>query len=278
MAVPFTKMEGLGNDYIFVDAIRRPFPIERAAECARAWSDRHFGIGADGLIVLQCGESAPVRMAMWNADGSRGAMCGNGLRCLAKLAHDHGHAATNAFVIETDAGPRHVELLAAGMVRAAMGAVQIGELLRLEVAGKSLELQRGDAGNPHAVCFVDDVDRTPVGEVGAALQHHRAFPGGVNVEFVQRLAGDRLRQRTFERGSGETLACGTGAAVAVVAARASKLLTGERAAVELRGGVLFVDGPASALAIEGPARSVFLGEAELPESFGPPRPAIGAES
>jgi diaminopimelate epimerase len=151
----------------------------------------------------------------------------------------------------------------------------------------------GDAGNPHAVCFVDelvgdllgdlvgdfagDVEQAPVAAIGAALQTHPAFPDGVNVEFVQRLASDRLRQRTFERGSGETLACGTGAAVAVVAARQRGVLLGERTAVELRGGVLIVDGPATALAIEGPARSVFSGEIAVP-NLGPAAAVLGGSS
>jgi diaminopimelate epimerase len=273
--VPFTKMEGLGNDYVLVDALRWPFPVEAAAACARAWSDRHFGIGADGLIVLSASERFPVRMAMWNADGSRGAMCGNGLRCLARMASAHGHVQTPAFVVETDAGPRGVELLSEGLVRTAMGVVRAEAPQNFDVADRRVELMPGDAGNPHAVCFVADVERAPVLEVGTALQHHPAFPAGVNVEFVQVLAADRLRQRTFERGSGETLACGTGAAVAVVAARRRGFLGEGRAAVELRGGVLFVDGPASALAVEGPARSVFVGEVELPETFGAARPATG---
>lgn len=264
MRVPFTKMEGAGNDYVFVDGLQTAFPLERASALARAWSDRHFGIGADGLIVLDAGLRAPVRMSMWNADGSRGAMCGNGLRCVARLAHEHGHRPERRFPIETDAGVRWVELLDDG-VRTWLGAVTCSPPRRFEVAGRTLELVLGDAGNPHAVCFVDDVATAPVTELGAALQRHPCFPDGVNVEFVQLLAADRLRQRTFERGSGETLACGTGAAVAVVAARARGVLVGDRAMVELRGGSLHVVGDGTALAIEGPARTVFTGSIELPE-------------
>jgi diaminopimelate epimerase len=264
MRVPFTKMEGAGNDYVFVDAIQTPFPLERAPALARAWSDRHFGIGADGLIVLGAAQRAPVRMSMWNADGSRGAMCGNGLRCLARLAFEHGHLRERRFPVETDAGVRRVELLD-DAVRTWLGAVTCSAPGRFEVGGRVLELVAGDAGNPHAVCFVDDVAVAPVGELGAALQRHPSFPAGVNVEFVQVLGPDRLRQRTFERGSGETLACGTGAAVAVVAARARGALVGERAVVELRGGCLHVIGDGTALAIEGPARTVFTGSIELPE-------------
>lgn len=263
MRVPFTKMEGLGNDYIFVDGIRTPLPLAQAPTLARRWSDRHFGIGADGLIVLLGNDSAPLRMAMWNADGSRGAMCGNGLRCLARFAAAAGHAPTRAFAIETDAGPRRVELLDGDHVRAWMGEVRTSAPRRVRVGAQELSLVPGDAGNPHAVLFVDDTEHADVKGLGAALQHHPDFPDGVNVEFVQRLGDDRLRQRTFERGSGETLACGTGAAVATVAARAAGLVRGTATTVELRGGVLRVVGSGVALAIEGPGRTVFSGEIDV---------------
>jgi diaminopimelate epimerase len=264
MRVPFTKMEGAGNDYVFVDFIASPFPQERGPELARAWSDRHFGIGADGLIVLAAGQTAPVRMLMWNADGSRGAMCGNGLRCLARFAFDRGHLRQRRFAIETDAGLRRVELLDGDQVLAHMGAVSTRPLRAIEVAGQTIEVVPGDAGNPHAVHFVQDTETVDVLGIGQALQQHAAFPGGVNVEFVQVLGTDRLRQRTFERGSGETLACGTGAAVAAVAARTAGLVHGEITIVELRGGTLRIVGPAATLAIEGPGRTVFAGEIELP--------------
>lgn len=266
--VPFIKMEGLGNDYILVDAIRHPFPIELATNCARVWSHRHFGIGADGLILLLPGDQAPVRMAMWNADGSRGAMCGNGLRCLAALAFARGHAPAGRFNVDTDVGAREVEVLDGGVVRAAVGAVRLWPAQTVAAADGEWRLVRGDAGNPHAVLFVDDVTAAPVAALGQALQSHLDFPGGVNVSFVQRLAADRLRQRTFERGSGETLACGTGAAVGAAAAWAADLVGGSAVIVELRGGELRVVRDGNALAIEGPARTVFSGEVALPEQFG----------
>ncbi len=265
MRLPFTKMEGAGNDYIFVDAIRTPLPLERAPELSRRWSDRHFGIGADGLIVLLRGEQAPVGMAMWNADGSRGAMCGNGLRCVAWLAFEHGHVRECAFAVETDAGMRRVELLTGDLVRAWMGEVRCGPPVRVDLGGRVFELVPGDAGNPHAVLFVADVEATDVTGIGRALQTHPAFPGGVNVEFVQVLTADCLKQRTFERGSGETMACGTGACVAVIAARQAGHCHTETVVVRLRGGTLRVQGEGSSLAIEGPARTVFTGEVDLPE-------------
>ncbi len=265
MRLPFTKMEGLGNDYLFVDAIARPLPLEHAPAWARRWSDRRFGVGSDGLIALLRGDRAPVRMAMWNADGTRGAMCGNGLRCIARFARAGGHVAADAFDVETDAGVRRVELLAGGAVRAQMGAVRTGAPRRLVVDGVDFEITPADVGNPHAVMFVADPDAIDVARIGAALQRHPGFPDGVNVEFVAVAGPDRLRQRTFERGSGETLACGTGAAAAVVAARARGLLGEGLATVALRGGELRVLGPADALAIEGPARSVFEGVVETGE-------------
>ncbi len=263
MRVPFTKMEGAGNDYIYVDAIRTPFALASASAMAARWSDRHFGIGADGLIVLLRGERTPVRMAMWNADGSRGAMCGNGLRCLARLAFDHGHVTEREFLVETDAGLRRVELLDGDQVRTEMGEVRCGPPSSLEVAGQRIDYVPGDAGNPHAVVFVEDVERTDVVRLGLAMQARRdLFPDSVNVEFVQVLGEDRLHQRTFERGSGETLACGTGAAVAALAARQAGHCSGHLVTLLLRGGTLRVLLSRSSLAIEGPARTVFTGEVE----------------
>ncbi|HEB53806.1 MAG TPA: diaminopimelate epimerase [bacterium] len=264
--MPFAKMEGCGNDYIYIDGIANRFPMERGGELARAWSDRHFGIGADGLIVLgraADGDDGCLRMSMWNADGSRGAMCGNGLRCLARFAADAGYVRGREVRIATDAGPRAAELLVGDLVRVDMGTVSCGEARELEVAGEPWTFVPGDAGNPHVVTFVDEVDTAPVERVGAAMQSHPAFADGVNVEFVQVLGADRFRQRTFERGSGETLACGTGAAVAALAARRSGNIRGPVAHVELRGGNLAVVGIGPALAIEGPARTVYRGEIEL---------------
>ena len=197
----FTKMEGCGNDYVFVDGISQSFPVSRAPEIARAWSDRHFGIGADGLIVLLRDNNSALRMLMWNADGSRGAMCGNGLRCLARFAQASGHSTSSSFVIETDSGPRTVQLLGDGIgsgpVRTEMGEIRCEPIRQIEVAGGSYVFVCGDAGNPHAVTFVSDVEIVDVERVGAAMQQHEEFPGGVNVEFVQVLGDDRIRQRTY---------------------------------------------------------------------------------
>ena len=266
--IAFTKMEGCGNDYVYVDAITQPLPIDHAGELAKLWSNRNFGIGSDGLIALARDDDGTLRMLMWNADGSRGAMCGNGLRCLARFAEANGHTNGLSFVMQTDSGPRAVELMGpgngSGDVTTQMGDVTCTEQRAMEVAGGRYDFICGDAGNPHAVTFVDDVETADVERVGAAMQHLAAFPDGVNVEFVQALGDDRIKQRTFERGSGETLACGTGAAVAALAARQVGNIRGRVAHVDLRGGTLSVIGEGPALAIEGPARSVFSGEIELP--------------
>lgn len=274
MRLPFVKMEGAGNDYVYVDGIDMAFPVERAPELARLLADRHRGVGGDGLIVLAPSRTADVRMLMWNADGSRGAMCGNGLRCLAALARDHGHVRSDALTVETDAGVRRVDLLREGSAvfaaRAELGPVQVNaQPESVEVAGHSITFHRGDAGNPHAVVFLDrDPAAFPVVEVGAALQRHAAFPGGVNVEFVQ-VAGDgSLRMRVFERGSGETMACGSGAAAAALTALRTGRVCGPSVTVRLRGGDLRVDIAPSGLVLQGPVRTVFRGAIDLPDAAG----------
>jgi diaminopimelate epimerase len=270
--LPFVKMEGAGNDYVFVDAIRSPLDDERAAALARTWSHRHFGVGSDGLILLRHSRVAAVAMAMWNADGSVGAMCGNGLRCLAVLARDHGHVAADRFRVETASGVRAVELQrdARGRVCGAaadLGAVAVERVPRRIRAGtRDVDCYVGDAGNRHAVVFVaGDPAHEPVVEIGSLLQTHAAFPGGVNVEFVQVCADGSLRQRTYERGSGETMACGSGAAVAALAAMQRGLVAGPEVRVRLRGGDLLVRARDGSLVLSGPARTVFRGEIELPE-------------
>lgn len=264
--VPFVKMEGAGNDYICVDGTGGAFPVELGPELSRVWSDRHFGIGSDGLIVMLPDAAFACRMAMWNADGSRGAMCGNGLRCLARLAYERGVAPGPRFTVATDAGPREVEVVLdgdqVGGVRASMGEVAVeAEPLSVEVGGEEWWFYPGDAGNPHAVAFVRrdpmTVDLEPLAQAVAALPR---FGDGVNVEVVQVDEDGRLFQRTWERGSGETLACGTGASVAAEAALALGLVAGPRVEVRLRGGVLGFERGGTGLVMEGPARTVFRGE------------------
>lgn len=267
MRIAFTKMEGAGNDYIYVDAIRQPgFPLEQAGELARRWSDRHFGIGSDGLIALLPSQAADVRMAMWNADGSSGAMCGNGLRCIAVLAAAHEHVTERQFAVETSVGIRAVELWDRDGADVEIGEVQVESRPRtVRVADREVRYFAGDAGNPHAVVVLEeDPESYQVGRVGALMQRHEAFPGGVNVEFVQAQPDGSLRQRTYERGSGETLACGSGAATAALVALEQGLVPGPEVVVRLRGGDLTVRQRGPSLVIGGPARTVFCGEVELP--------------
>ncbi|MHC4078482.1 MAG: diaminopimelate epimerase [Planctomycetota bacterium] len=270
--LPFVKMEGAGNDYVFVDGINQDFDLEEGPRLAKIVADRHFGVGGDGLIVLAASEKADCRMVTWNADGSRAPMCGNGLRCLAKLAHDVGAVHEKSMQVETDTGVRAVELTfdPAGAVTGAavdMGDVTVSaEPETVTIDGVDWHFHSGDAGNLHAVIFLDqDPDEAPVAEVGAAFQRLSRFPQGVNVEFVLARPDGGLEQRTHERGSGETLACGSGATVAALAAIVSGRVPGPKVAVHLRGGVLTIHRQASSLVMEGPARTVFAGEFLIPE-------------
>jgi diaminopimelate epimerase len=281
----FTKMHGCGNDYVYLDAWRDAVPSGKPAlaALARAMSDRHTGIGADGLIVLARSSGADARMLMFNADGSESEMCGNGIRCLAKLAYDHGHVRQREMRIETGAGVLDVTLQLAdrrcigatvlmGRPRLTPPSVPVkhpglGPKLRLTVRmdGRSFPLLAVGMGNPHAVCFVDDPESFPVHQVGPRIERHPRFPRRTNVEFVARLGDEAglpvLRQRTWERGSGETQACGTGACAVLVAAVLSRAIPGREAIVRLNGGDLRVSWPRdnATVVMSGPAVTVFEG-------------------
>ena len=255
--VRFTKVQGLGNDYLYLDGIAEPLPDDLPA-LARAMSERHFGAGADGIITIETGVTAPVRMRIWNADGSEAQMCGNGLRGLAKLAYERGYVAEPAFGVETGAGLREISVcVEAGRVhsvRADMGEPRWhrGQLpmegpadeecidTPLEVGGTVVRITGVSMGNPHAVTFVPDAERAPVQALGPKLERDPVFPERVNVGFAQVLAPDLIRLRVWERGSGETLACGTGACAALVAA-ARTGRTARQATVRLTGGDLEVE-------------------------------------
>ncbi len=276
----FTKMHGAGNDYVYVNGFEET--IDDPEALAVRVSDRHFGIGSDGLILILPSERADVRMRIFNADGSEAEMCGNGVRCVAKFAYEHGLARKKRLVVETGAGLLPVELFpdAAGRVervRVGMGKPRLarGEIpmagpagaravdIPLEVAGRSLRATCVSMGNPHCVIYVDDVDSFPVAEVGPRIERHPLFPQRTNVEFVQVLSPGEVRQRTWERGAGETLACGTGASAVTVAG----VLTGRsgrRIVNHLAGGDLELEwlenGP---VLMTGPATEVFSGEFPL---------------
>ncbi len=262
----FTKMEGLGNDYLYVNAFEEPVTEDDAPALARAMSDRHFGVGSDGLVLIAPSEKADFRMFMYNADGSRGAMCGNASRCIGKYVFDHGMTDKTELTLETDAGIRRLWLTTEGgivtLVRVDMGAPTFGETQELESAGCVFTVHPVDVGSRHAVIFTDEPTETfELQRYGAPLEYHAVFPWGVNVEFVNVLAPDRLRMRVWERGSGETLACGTGSC-AILAAAAKLGLSERKAAVELRGGTLYNewDEKTGSIFMTGPAREVFTGE------------------
>jgi diaminopimelate epimerase len=284
----FVKMHGLGNDYVYLDAIAdpglaAPAAVAQRPELARRLADRHTGVGSDGLIVVERGGQAPARMVMFNADGTPSAMCGNGLRCVAKLVADRGHLGPDAveFTIESGAGlhPVRVERGADGLV--ARVTLDMGEprLRNAEIPttlgppdartvdapftvdGASVQLTTVSMGNPHAVVFVPDEKTAPVHALGAAIERHAVFPERTNVEFVRLESPTRLVQRTWERGSGETQACGSGACAVLVAA----VLTGRadrRATIELLGGPLEIEWREAdnRVMMTGPAVEVFTGE------------------
>ena len=271
--IHFTKMHGAGNDFVVLDGVRDALPpIEPLA--ARL-CDRHLGIGADQLLVVRPGANADFRMEIWNADGSQVEMCANGIRAFYKYLRDHGHTDRAEISVETLSGvvrPRWAgsdrvivdmgrPILAPAKIPTTLGAGD-GPVLDvpLAVEGGTLSVSSVSMGNPHAVIYVDDPDTAPVERWGRVIEHHSAFPNRVNVEFVRVLGRDRIAQRTWERGAGETLACGSGAcAVAVVS-----MLRGvvdRRVSIELRGGVLEIAWPADDAHVEmtGPAAEVFTG-------------------
>lgn len=292
-ALEFVKMHGCGNDYLFVVATTAR-PADPAALAARL-SDRHFGVGADGLIMLCPPVHADLRMEMYNADGSRADMCGNGIRCLARLAYQSGIARRNPMTVETDSGIRKIWLKLEGAVVTGatvdMGAPVLegreiptlaeGRVIDypLQVAGRRQLVSAVSMGNPHCVLFVDDEQLFKLGDVEFArlaspFERHPFFPRGTNTEFVLPLGPSRLRMRVWERGSGETMACGTGACAGLVAA----VLTGRaerRAVLELRGGRLEIEWRQSGesaghVFMTGEAVEVFRGRVELrPEELIP---------
>jgi diaminopimelate epimerase len=281
MRVPFTKMHGIGNDYVYVNAFATP--LADPAAIARAVSPRRTGIGSDGLILIAPSTIADVRMEMYNADGSRGLMCGNGIRCVAKFAYERGLARRPDLRIETDCGVKTLTLAVrdgrVDDVTVDMGppdlsptALPIASEARLvdapfQIDGRELRITCVSMGNPHCVLFVDSTAAAPVTILGPRIETHPLFPERVNVEFVEVLGAvpsERLRMRVWERGSGETAACGTGACAVVVAAH----LTGRgrrRAYVELLGGTLAIEWSESDdhVYMTGSATEVFSGEIEV---------------
>jgi diaminopimelate epimerase len=272
----FTKLHGIGNDYIYVNGFTET--VADPARIARAISDRHFGVGSDGLILVLPSDKADVRMRMFNADGSEGEMCGNGVRCVAKYLFDHGLAGKEQLTIETGRGILTLDLEVEGRrvrrVRVDMGthiliAAEIPTLLPgnpplnvpIEVGEGTLEVTAVSMGNPHIVTYDPDVASFPLETVGPILEHHQAFPRRVNVHVVEIKSESEVTMRTWERGSGITLACGTGAC-AVCVAGVLTARTGRRLIAHLPGGDLELEWPSGhgSVFMTGPATEVFSGD------------------
>ena len=284
----FTKMHGIGNDYIYVDCVETPLEeltSLSAARLAELLSARHFGVGSDGLILIKPSQTADFCMEMYNADGSQGAMCGNGIRCVAKYVYEHGLTNMTMLAIETGAGIRNVQLTVQNN-KVTMVTVDMG-LPILTTACQNIPLNHTLAestpiwetvragsvdcrtvgismGNPHTVLFYDDMADAPVETLGPALESHPRFADRTNVEFVVVHSRSQLEMRVWERGSGETLACGTGACASAVAAMLAGLAD-RTVNVRLLGGSLKIHwNPDTGLVeMSGPAAEVFTGEIDL---------------
>lgn len=273
----FTKMHGIGNDYVYVNCFEET--VENPSEVAVKISDRHFGVGSDGLILIKPSKVADFEMAMYNADGSRGEMCGNGIRCVAKYVYDRGLTDKTSLSIETLAGIKYIDLTVengkVSLVRVNMGAPELiadkipvisdtKEVIAqpLLVNGKTYDVTCVSMGNPHCITFMEeDVRELDLTAVGPAFENHEKFPNRINTEFVNILDKKTLRMRVWERGSGETLACGTGACATAVAAIVNGL-TEEEVTVELLGGNLQIrwDREQNLVFMTGPATIVFDGQ------------------
>ena len=256
-----TKMEGLGNDYLFLNCLT--YTPEHLSDLSRRLSDRHFGIGADGLICVKPGITGDFTMEMYNADGSRGSMCGNGIRCFGKYVYDNGLTQKRTLTIDTDAGPHDLELMLSEgqvvMVSVDLKQAIVSNELELPLPDQTYRATPVDVGNPHAVIFVSDPEQILLEKVGPQLECHPNLPQPSNIEFVQVLSPSQLAMRVWERGSGITLACGTGACAAFAAAHAQGMC-GRCTSIRLPGGVLWVEQMEYGLRLTGPAVTVFQAE------------------
>ena len=273
----FTKMQGVGHDYVYVNCLQET--IENPSELAKKISDRHYGVGSDGLIMINPSDKADFEMEMYNADGSRGEMCGNGIRCVAKYVYDYGLTDKTSISVETLAGIKYLDLTVEDgkvvLVKVDMGKPMLRpeevpvvsekeEVIDepITVDGQEYRMTCVSMGNPHAVVFIDqDVKEFPLETVGVKFENHERFPKRVNTEFINVLDRHTAQMRVWERGSGETLACGTGAC-AVAVACALNGLTEDEVTVKLLGGDLQIkwDREKNTVYMTGPAEVVFDGE------------------
>lgn len=274
--IKFTKMHGTGNDYIFIDARKKN--INNPARLAMKMSDRHFGVGSDGLILILKSRSADFKMRIFNADGTEAEMCGNGIRCFGKYVFDHGITKKTAITIETLAGIKKLNVSIKNKkvhtVRVNMGEPVLqrekipmrGESERainetLALNGVKFKITALSMGNPHVVVYVEDVEGFPVEKYGPMIENHPLFPNRTNVEFVEIISKKEVIQRTWERGSGETLACGTGASAVTVAGVLNNK-TSRAISINLKGGTLKIewDERDNSVRLTGPAVEVFEGK------------------
>lgn len=275
MKLKFTKMQGLGNDFVVLDGIHQSIHLDR--QQLRFLADRHFGIGCDQILLVEQAEGdADFRYRIFNADGSEVEQCGNGARCFVRYVHDHGLTQKSEIRIETLSGLISPKLEISGDVTVNMGqpvfepaqipfiAEHIAPAYQLEIAGQPVTISALSMGNPHAVRIVPDVDRAPVETEGALLEQHPRFPKKVNAGFMQVVDRTHIKLRVFERGAGETLACGTGACAAVAAGINLGLLD-PQVTVSTRGGNLTIrwEGKNEPVWMTGPAVTVFEGEINL---------------
>ena len=271
----FTKMQGLGNDYVYVNCFKEK--IENPSEMAVKVSDRHFGIGSDGLILIKPSEVADFEMEMYNADGSRGEMCGNGIRCVAKYVYDYGLTDKTSISVETLGGIKYLDLTVehgkVTLVKVDMGTpilkpelipiIAKGETVIDElimVGGKEYHMTGVSMGNPHDVVFMDDIKNLEIEKIGPLFENHERFPNRINTEFVNVIDRHTAQMRVWERGSGETLACGTGACAVAVACILNGL-TENTVTVKLLGGDLRIewDREKNTVYMTGPAEVSFDG-------------------
>ena len=271
----FTKMQGLGNDYVYVNCLEEMVPDPE--ETARLVSDRHFGVGSDGLILICPSKAADFEMRMYNADGSRGEMCGNGIRCVGKYVYDYGLTEKTDISVETLAGIKHLEIFPqdgkAQEIKVDMGAPVVSAIdSPIEVNGREYRITEVSMGNPHAVLYIEDVQGLAIEKIGPCFETHPRFPNRVNTEFARVLDRQTVEMRVWERGSGETLACGTGACAVAVASMVNGL-TDHQVTVRLLGGDLKIqwDGKGGSVYMTGPARTVCEGEIDLEHLDGPGR-------
>lgn len=272
----FTKMEGAGNDYVYVNCFQEK--VENPSQVAKIVSDRHFGIGSDGLILIRPSDKADFYMEMYNADGSEGKMCGNGIRCVAKYVYDYGLTDKEEISVDTRSGIKrlklHVRDNKVQTVRVNMGSPilnpkEIPALFDgdacisqpISVGGTNYQVTCVSMGNPHAVVFIDSLDTLEIEKIGPLFENHEKFPDRINTEFVQVIDCETIKMRVWERGSGETLACGTGTCAAVVASVLNGF-TKEKVTVHVLGGTVLDewDRKNNVIYMTGPAKTVFEGE------------------